>query len=231
MFSFIFVGIGFLMGDGELDPEQLAFMLVGYLAWFYTGEAVGNLSWGLRGEINAGTLEQMAMSPAPIGLILMGRVFANLVLSTIQILIQGSIFFLLLGIRIPLRWEGLPVLALTLIGVFGFGYVVAGATLIFKQCESLANLVENVLLLINGTMVPVDAMPGWLASVAMTLPTTQGIIVLRRVVLDGQSLTSAWRDGSLIWLVVHSAIYFAVGWLVFSFCERMAKERGSLGQY
>jgi len=84
MFSFIFVGMGFLMGQGELNPEQLAFLFVGYLAWFYTREATGNLSWGLRGEMTAGTLEQMAMSPAPIGLILMGRVLANLILSSMQ---------------------------------------------------------------------------------------------------------------------------------------------------
>jgi ABC-2 type transport system permease protein len=231
MFSFIFVGMGFLMGKGELNPEQLAFLFVGYLAWFYMREATGNLSWGLRGEMSAGTLEQMAMSPAPVGLILMGRVLANLILSTTQVLIQGSMFLLLLGMKIPLRWQGIPILALTLIGVSGFGYVVAGATLIFKQSESLANLVENVLLFINGTMVPIDAMPSWLVSIAKTLPSTQGIVLLRRVVLDGQPLASSWQDGSLIWLIAHSAIYVTAGWLFFGFCERIAKEQGSLGQY
>jgi hypothetical protein len=30
---------------------------------------------------------------------------------------------------------------------------------------------------------------------------------------------------------VHSAIYLAIGWLVFAYCERVAKEQGSLGQY
>lgn len=140
-------------------------------------------------------------------------------------------FFLLLGIRIPLRWQGIPLLVLTLIGVMGFGYLVAGATLIFKQSESLANLVENVLLFINGTMVPVDAMPSWLVRIARTLPSTQGIVLLRRAVLDGQSLASSWQDGSLIWLIAHSAIYVTAGWLAFGFCERMAKQQGSLGQY
>lgn len=229
--GFIFVSIGFLMGEGELDPEQLASMFVGYLTWFYTLSAIGDLSWGLRGEMNAGTLEQMSMSPAPIGLVLMGRVLANLILSTVQTLFLGSAFFLLLDISVPMRWEGIPVLALTLVGVFGFGFIIAGATLVFKQVESFANLIQNALLFLNGTLLPVRAMPGWLAGAARTMPSTQGIVVLRQVVLEGQSLAAVWQDGSLVWLIVHSVIYLAVGWLVFTYCERVAKQRGSLGQY
>lgn len=229
--GFIFVGIGLLTGGGELDSEQLTFMFVGYLVWFYTRAAISDLSWGLRGEMSAGTLEQMSMSPVPIGLVLAGRVFTSLLLTTAQILIQGSVFFLLLDIRIPLRWEGIPILALTLIGVFGFGYIVAGATLVFKQSESLANVVENLLLFINGTMVPLDAMPAWLASIARAFPSTLGIAVLRRVVLDGRSLGLVWQDKSLVWLIVHSSICLAIGWLVFDRCERVAKKQGSLGQY
>jgi len=77
----------------------------------------------------------------------------------------------------------------------------------------------------------VDAMPTWLAAIARTLPSTQGIIVLRKILLDGRSLTSTWQDRSLVWLLVNSAIYFAVGWIVFATCERVAKRQGSLGQY
>jgi ABC-2 type transport system permease protein len=147
------------------------------------------------------------------------------------VLLIGGALFLFLDIRVPLRWEGLPVLALTLLGVSGFGFVVAGGMLVFKRFEASANLIQNTLLFLNGSIVPVTAMPDWLAAIARTLPSTQGIIVLRKVVLDGQSLASAWQGGSLMWLVVHSAIYLAIGWLVFAYCKRVAKEQGSLGQY
>ena len=130
-----------------------------------------------------------------------------------------------------MRWQGLLVLAMTLVGVYGFGFIVAGATLVFKQVESFANLMQNVLVFLNGTLLPVHNMPGWLANIARLLPSTQGIVVLRRILLDGQSLASVWRDGSLLWLIVHSALFLATGWLVFGICERVAKEQGSLGQY
>jgi ABC-2 type transport system permease protein len=226
-----FIGIGFLMGGGDIDPEELASTFLGYLVWFYALMAIGDVAWGLRGEIQTGTLEQMSMSPAPVGLLLLGRSLANFIVSTAQVLLIGEGMFLLLGIRIPMRWEGLPVLALTLAGIYGAGFIVAGATLVYKQFESFANLMQNGLLFLSGALLPVEAMPEWLAAIARTLPSTQGIVVLRRVVLDGQSLASVWQDGSLIWLIVHSAIYLTVGCLFFSVCEQIAKKQGSLGQY
>jgi ABC-2 type transport system permease protein len=229
--GFVFLGIGFLMGGGQIDPAELGSMFMGYLTWFYALGAINNLSWGIRGEINAGTLEQMSMSTSPIGVVLLGRAFANLIISTAQILIQSLVISWLIGSRLPMTWTGVPVLVVTLIGVYGFGFILAGATLIFKQVESFSNLFQNILLFMNGTMLPVASMPDWLATISYSLPSTQGVVVLRRVVLEGQSLLAVWQDKSLIWLIVHSALYFTAGWIVFAYCEQRAKAQGSLGQY
>jgi ABC-2 type transport system permease protein len=229
--GFVFVGIVFLMGGGQLEPTKLQPMIVGFMVWFFAAGAISDLAWGIRGETTAGTLEQMAMSPAPIGAVLLGRAFANLLWSMVQVFIQGAALMLLLGIRLPMRWQALVVLGITLVGIYGFGFIVAGMTLVFKQIESFANLMQNMLIFMNGTLLPVAAMPAWLAAIAQTMPTTQGILVLRRVLLDGSSLAETWRDGSLVRLTLHSTLYFAVGWAVFAYCERLAKTRGSLGQY
>jgi ABC-2 type transport system permease protein len=229
--GFIFLVIVFFLGGGVLDPGQMTSSLLGYLTWMYAALAISDLSYGLRGEMNAGTLEQMSMSPAPVGLILLGRVIANLIVTTAQVLLMGTVMSLILGIHIPLQWRGLPVLLLTLFGILGFGFVIAGVVLVFKQVESLANLIQNGLAFLNGSFLPIDALPGWMAGFARVLPSTQGIVVLRRVVLEDRSLASVWRDGSLPWLILHSAIWFVVGWLVFGFGERVAQEQGSLGQY
>ena len=116
-----------------MTPEEIGPMFVGYLAWFYAMGAISDLSWGMRSEINAGTLEQLAMSPTPIGIILLGSpVFANFIISTVQLLIQGTVLAYLLGIRLPMRWEAIPIMGITLVGVFGFGFMLAGATLVLR---------------------------------------------------------------------------------------------------
>jgi ABC-2 type transport system permease protein len=229
--AFIFLVIIFLMGGGKLKPAMVTSALVGYLTWSYAAQTISDVSYGLRSEMQAGTLEQMSMSPAPVGLILVGRVLATLLTGTVQAFVLGLVLVLLTGTRLPLRWAGLPVLVVTLLGVLGFGFVIAGAVLVFKHVESVNNLLINVLVFLNGTLLPVEAMPTWLAAIARTMPSTQGIILLRKILLDGRSLTSTWQDRSLVWLLVNSCIYLAGGWVVFGACERVAKQKGSLGQY
>lgn len=231
MLVFIFVGIGFIVGDGRFESARLAPALLGYLLWAYARIVIFSVSADLVGEAQAGTLEQMYMSPVPAALLLLGRVTALLVSTTIMIGLVGAVLVGLLGIHLPLRWEGLPVLGLTLAGLFGFGLLLGGATLVFKQVAALADLVQNAILFLNGSLVAVERFPGWLEALARTLPTTQGIGVLRNVVLNGQSLPAAWADSSLVWLAVNSAAYLVGGWLVYRWCERIARRQGSLGQY
>ena len=227
----IFVAIGFMMTGGSLDAEELAPTFLGFITWMYAMMAIGNVAYGVRGEMSAGTLEQMAMSPAPLGIVLLGRLIANLLVTTVQVLVVSIGLRQLAGIGAPMNAAGVLVLLLTLLGILGFGYLIAGAVMVWKQVESLANLVQNVLLFLNGSLLPIDQFPPWLTAVAQVFPSTQGIIVLRRVVLGGQSLASVWQDRSLVWLIVHSGLFWAVGWIVFLFCEQVAKRRGSLGQY
>jgi ABC-2 type transport system permease protein len=219
------------MMTSSTDIDQARSLLVGYLTWMYASFAIGSMGQGLRAEIQAGTLEQVAMSPVPLAAALCARVLANFVVTTILVVLVNGAVGVVFGVQVPLHWQGLPVLLLTLLGILGFGFVIAGVTLVSKQVASFTNLIQNALLFLNGTIVPLRAMPTGLVVLARTLPSTQGIAVLRRVVLDGQALVSVWQDKSLVRLAFHSAIYLAVGWVCFAFCERAAKRQGSLGQY
>ena len=227
----IFLGVSFFLGGGHLDPHQLASALVGYVVWFYARIIIMSASADLLGEAQAGTLEQTYMSPVSASLLLLGRMLALLISTTALVLLISGLLILLLGISLPLRWEGLPVFFLTLIGLFGFTLALSGAGLIFKQTDTLANLIQNMLLFLTGSLLPIERFPHWLAAISATLPITQGIIVLRQILFADESLSSAWQNGSLFWLVVHSALYLIAGLLVFQWCERIAKQMGTLGQY
>jgi ABC-2 type transport system permease protein len=227
----VFIGLNFLIGNGTLPQDQLASSLLGYIVWLYTFMAVSNMGWSLREEVQTGTLEQMFMSPLPPQLLMMGRSLANVVSTTLTIVGITVVLMLVLGVGFSIGVDGLLVFGLTLIGLFGLGFIVGGTTLVFKHVESFAYLAQYGLMFLNGALLPVDKFPAGLALAARLLPGTQGIIVLRRVVLDDETLGSVWRSGSLGWLVLHSAGFFLFGWLVFRVCERHARQRGMLGQY
>lgn len=229
--ALIFLGIAYFMQGGVFDADYMTSTLLGYVTWMYTALAISDMSNGLSREMQTGTLEQMSMSPVPVAIILLGRVLANLIITTLQVAIMVGSMMLVFGIRFPLRWQGVPVLTITWLGILGFGYLIAGAMLILKQVAALAGFLNNMLAFFNGSFLPIAALPAWLAAIARILPSTQGIEVLRKVVLDGKSLIYVWKQGSLIWLCVHSALFLVVGTTVYILCERIARKKGTLGQY
>ena len=228
---FVFVFISYFAGGGELDSERLPGSLLGFLLWFYAAFAISGMSGGITGEASIGTLEQLYMSPMPTWLVFVGRVIATFVKGTAMVVLLGVVLAMILPVTLPLEVAALPPFALTMVGLFGFGYAIGGLTLVFKQISSVSSLLTNVLLFLNGALLPVHHFPPWLETVAVFLPTTQGIIVLRKVVVDGMSLTAVWQDGSMVFLAVQSLLFLVVGWILFNVGERVAKQRGTLGQY
>ncbi len=231
MMILIFVGATFLIGGGQLHPAQLTSMLLGYIVWYYARIVITTTSSEMLGEAQIGTLEQIFMSPAHPALILLARMFVLLCTSTIIVILPAILIAAPLGIQFPFRWEGLVVFAVTLAGLFGFALALSGAALVFKQIDTLADLLQNVLLFLTGSLLPITHFPPWLHAFAETLPITQGIAIIRNVVLDGQPLATTWMNGSMLWLMLNSAMYLCIGWCTYVICERHARMKGSLGQY
>lgn len=231
MMTLIFVGASFILGQGTFRPEQVTPMLLGYIVWFYARVVITTTSSDMLSEAQIGTLEQMYMSPASPTVLLLNRMIAILLTSTVIVIVPTVLLMAGLHISFPFHWEGLLILVLTLVGLFGFSLILCGAALVFKQIDALADLLQNVLLFLTGSLLPVTSFPAWLTVIAQTLPTTQGILVLRSVVLQGESLPAAWNNGSLIWLIIHSSLYLCAGCGIFMLCERYARKKGSLGQY
>ena len=229
--SVAFIGLSFLLGQGQIQNADLPPTLIGYLIWFYALMAITNMSWDLREETQTGTLEQLMMSPTPPVILIFARFIANFIITTLMVIIIGVSMALLFDIHIPMRLSGIPVLIITQLGVFGFVLIIAGATLVFKHVEAFASLSQNTLIFLNGALLPITVFPTWLEVTGKLLPTTLGIIALRGTVLEGLSLWDVIEDGSLPILILHSVVFVAIGVGVFQYCERVAKRRGTLGQY
>src|SRR5258708_35445529 len=63
LFGVFYVAIGFAMGHGVLEPALLASTLVGFVGYMFFHMQTNRMFWGLLGEAQAGTLEQLYLSP------------------------------------------------------------------------------------------------------------------------------------------------------------------------
>lgn len=231
VFALVFVGFSFFMGEGKLVPAFMASALLGYLLWFYTNYVLAEMSHYLMEEAQAGTLEQAYMSPAPSWVLVLGRALASFVASTTKAGLMGTALVVVLGLDIPFKLQALVPFGLALVGVIGLAFVVAGLTVVFKRTTAVTELMSMLLLFFNGAMLSIDKMPDWLSEAVRLLPTTVGIVQIRRILLGDESLVALVQDGALLWLTVHSLVWLALGVAVFKWLERMAQTRGTLGQY
>jgi ABC-2 type transport system permease protein len=171
------------------------------------------------------------MGIVPARVLMLAKMLGSLLFSTATLVLSGFVLMLFAEVRLVFRWEAIPVVILTWVGLFGLGFIVAGGTLLFKRVGQAVAILTGMLLFVNGTLLPLETLSPTLSTVGRLFPAAQGIIVLRAVVLEGRTLGDVLGDGSAIFLMVHSTVLFALGWLIFGWAETIAKQRGSLGQY
>ncbi len=225
LFGLFFLAITFAVGRGAFHREQVMPLLLGFVGYIFFHMQTNRLFWGLLGEMQSGTLEQMYLSPLPSWLLTIGLQVASIVEAAISALVLSLFIELVVQVPIPLHWAVVLPLVLLVLSSAGYSLILGGLTLLFKRLEVLKELFQLVVLIFGGVLVPLDRMPGWMATIARFLPLTPGVEVLRKTLLDRVSL------GTLLWLVGSAAAYLALGIVIFRWCERIAKRRGTLGQY
>lgn len=231
LFALFFLAIMFAVGRGTFHREQVAPLLIGFVGYIFFRMQTNRLFWGLLGEMQSGTLEQMYLSPLPSWLLTIGLQVASIVEAVISALLLSLFIELVVQVPLPLHWAALIPLVLLVLGSVGYSLILGGLTLLFKRLEILKELFQIVVLIFGGVLVSLDRMPGWMATMARFLPLTPGVEVLRKILLDGVSLGQLSGDGTLWWGLCSAAAYLALGIGIFRWCERIAKRRGTLGQY
>ena len=224
-FVLIFLGMQNLSGYMAADALSgtLEGTIIGFFVWTFTIFAYSDLSWNLIGEAQAGTLEQLYLTPLGFKWVCASTVVSSFLLNLIP-----HTIFLLAMMATTGRWlhidflSLIPLLAITVLGAYGFGFALGGMALIFKRIQALFQIIQFVFLafLLVPTRVP------W----TKYLPLSLGNSLLYEVMVQG---TSFWRlrlQSILIATAVGMA-YLAIGLIIFARCERVARDRGLWGHY
>lgn len=214
-----------MFGAGSPEfGDTLAAVVVSFAVWTLTLMALGTLTQELTQEAQLGTLEQMSMSPFGLVHVLVARIMTILV-----VYFGMMVVMLVLMMATTGRWlnvspvSTLPIIALTTLGVVGLGFVLAGFAVVFKRIQQAMQVWQIAVL--GLIAAPVDRVP-----FMKYMPLTWGATLLRRVMVDGESIFSM-PVGDTLFLVANSVFYFAVGLLIFRRFELAARERGLLGHY
>src|SRR5690625_13509 len=226
-FYFIFLGLFWVskfIGDQSVKDVNTQYVIVNYIVWFLAMVVMQDIGWQVTNESMRGTLEQLSMSPMGLWRIMTARLVATTSINLIIVVVLLYISMLTAG-----QWLNIdvlaiaPILILTLISMFGVGFMIAGISIILKQVQSFLQILQFILA--GLTFVPLSVAP-FLAY----LPFVKGVDLIRYVMIDGATLSQIGAGNFLI-LAFNAIFYFILGLVCFLYCERVAMHKGLLAHY
>lgn len=177
-------------------------------------------------ERRMGTLPQLMIVPTSSAVTFYGRslflIFDGLT-SIVVGFAAGALFF---GLDFSsVNWFWLVVaLLVTCFAVSGLGLTLGVMGLVGTDLNLLLNIALSVLLVLCGVNFPVKDLPRFIQGVAHLLPLTHGLMAVRAT-FAGHTTDAPRYVG---WEALIGCGYMVLGYVMFVYCERLARKRGTL---
>lgn len=227
LFMAMFLGLNFFGQNMNVSPiklgDTLESFVIGYFMWTVMLIAYSSVAYSISSDASKGTLEQICMSSLGLHSVVIVRSIAELIINLI------FCFVILFSIMATTGyWLNIDVLPLALIivlgifSIFGLSLVFGGLAIVFKQVNSLLNLVQYFL--IGFVMFDINLLA------SAFIPFRPAANIIYYMCFSGANLL----DIPLILylsLIFNSVFYFIIGLIVFNYCSKIAKKKGLLGQY
>lgn len=137
-------------------------------------------------EKEVGTVEQLLMTPAGAGEIIIAKIAPVFLLLTADILLALGVARLAFGV--PVRGSFLLFFisgSLCVLSGIGIGTLISTFVDSQQQAQLMGFFINPPLVLLSGTTTPVEAMPQWLQPLTMLNPVRHFSIISRGVLLKG----------------------------------------------
>jgi ABC-2 type transport system permease protein len=190
------------------NPElrSTLFLVPGLIAYIAMLTAVVSTALSIVREKEAGTMEQVRMSPiGPVPYVL-GKTapyFVVSLISSMSIVVAAIILF-----DMPMRgsWVVLVgIVSLFLVGALAFGLLISSIAESQQVAFQVALLTSFLpTLMLSGFIFPIASMPTFLQVVTRIVPARYFLVALRGIVLKGVGPTDFWSD--VVALVVYAVV-------------------------
>ena len=216
--------------------ESIFDKVVGFLVGMLAMGLVGMFTQGLQGMARTGELEQVCMSPHGLVTNFLARSLVAAVMSILTYTILLSL--LAASLEGGIYWDPFAtvvVLALTYLNLIGFGFMVGGLVLVFKQTGQVAMLIRLVLLMIAIGSEQIQRFPVWFRALAHCIPITDAAISLKYVLVKGQEIGGTYRSvymqPNFYFLILNCIVWTFIGIVCFRILENWSRDKGTLGAY
>lgn len=146
-------------------------------------------------EREAGTVEQLLMTPASTGEIIVAKVTPLFLLLMIMVLFVLGLMKVAFGV--PMRGNLLLVLSgagLCILCGIGIGTFIATFTKSAQQAQLMSFFVNPPMAVLSGALTPIEGMPQWLQPITLVNPVRHFATISRAVFLKGSGIDVLWPN-------------------------------------
>lgn len=233
----LLLGAAFLVGGRALGFEVVTgtgdvagFLFLGTLVASLIGTGFWAVAFGLKMEMDQGTLEPHWLTPTRPATIVLGRAISGLILGVGASLVLLAIGALVFGASLGIGFlVALPALLLASVSVVAIGYLVSSAVLLMRESNFFVDSTNFVVVVLSGVSAPVVVLPWVVQPISYLLPTTYALDILRVSTLGTRPLAPLPLEYAA--LAGLTAAQYLVGRAAFERSERRMRRAGTLGQH
>jgi len=180
------------------NPElkSALFLVPGLIAYIAMLTAVVSTALSIVREKEAGTMEQIRMSPiSPVAYVL-GKTSPYFLVSLVSAFMIVGLAMLLFGLPMRGSWMTLLLaVAVFLVGALASGLLISTVAETQQVAFQMALLSSYLpTLMLSGFIFPISSMPAFLQAVTYVVPARYFLIALRGIVLKGTGIAAFWPD-------------------------------------
>ena len=233
MFFRISSAAGSQTGTSSGNPSGV--VVYGFILFMFMGDTLWTIGYNIRNEQVQGTLEQLYLSPASKFASLVARVTNTLLWTGLLSVTAAALMTLMIG-KLPVYnpWMGLYLLAMTLSGTFGFGFIFAALTLRIKEtAQTVANLLQFGLLVLCANFFPFSALPPFILFFSRLIPLAYAVDAFRSTMMGYPAGFPELAPFPVEFIIttLFGLLMPPLGYYLYRRAENYARKHGSLATY
>lgn len=228
--------------NGAFDDPMFAYIYLGNAFYIYVAAVLTGVSWTVIDDREIyRMLKYIYIAPVNVPVYLLGRGFAKFAFGSLAVFITIAAGVYFLNVPLDLSLVNWPLFAVSLtLGIIMLAMMglVLGSVmlLIVNNANFMGEAVAGALYLFSGAVFPLSILPGWLQPVGYIIPISYWLELLRRSVVgqvaESFPTFSQFSDMQLIAILSGlTALFTALAFTVFRYCDHQAREKGYLDRY
>jgi ABC-2 type transport system permease protein len=226
------------------DPQALAafaeragssnvagFVFIGYAMYMWLSSLLWGAGTSLRQEQVRGSLEAVFVTPVSRLVPLFGPGVATLIPMSLTFVVMGVALWLFFGVVPPFTAvaQAAVVVVMGVPALYAIGALFAASVLRFGEVGPIVQLIRGMFVLACGITFPVAMLPVWAQVCAWLMPPTYIVDDIRRLLLQGASLTELLPHIAIVLSIASLVALLAV--FLFRYLETSARRTGMLGRF